>query len=115
MTDYDDVVSQLELTVDLRSLRKQREVTQVTDTVKLDKFNWTDPLNRLIWQKAFRERANSMILRDGKKYTIEYEPGMDRDGKKITRAWVKIGDGTIAPCGWFTVETVLRPEWVRST
>jgi hypothetical protein len=79
------------------------------------KFNWTDPLNRLIWQQAFKTRAKSMTLRDGKKYTIEYESGINLDGEKVTKAWVQI-DGWVGngPCGWFTVEKVLSPEWVRS-
>ena len=78
-------------------------------------FNWKDPLNRLIWQKAFKARAKSMVLRDGKTYIIEYmKPQIDPvTSLPVTKAWVKIADG-VAPCGWFTVETVLDPSWVRS-
>jgi hypothetical protein len=55
-----------------------------------------------------------MILRDGKTYTIEYEEGhVDVEGKKVTKAWVKIADN-VAPCGWFTVEKVLSPSWVTT-
>ena len=86
----------------------------MTDVSKTDPFNWTNPLNRLIWQRAFKARASSMILRDGKTYTIEYEEGhVDVEGKKVTKAWVKIADN-VAPCGWFTVEKVLSPSWVTT-
>ena len=78
---------------------------------KPEPFNWTNPLNRLIWQKAFKARAASMVLRDGKTYIIEYEPAVDFEGNKVTKAWVKIANG-VAPCGWFTVEKVLSPSWV---
>jgi hypothetical protein len=76
-------------------------------------FNWTNPLDRITWQQAFKARAPKMKLRDGNTYTIEYEPGVDRDGTKVTKAWVK-KDGSTTPCGWFTVEKVLAPGWVSS-
>lgn len=109
--DYDTVVSQLELRNELRKEREMRMTDTTTD--KPPQFNWTNPLDRLTWQKTFRTRATRMTLRDGKEYIIEYRPGVDRDGQKVTKAWVKIADG-IAPCGWFTVEKVLSKGWVSS-
>ena len=87
------------------------KAAQVADK-RPEVFNWTNPLDRITWQRAFKARANMMILRDGKKYTIEYEPAVDLDGNKVTKAWVKIADG-VAPCGWFTVEKVLKPSWIK--
>jgi hypothetical protein len=81
---------------------------------KPDQPNWLDPLNKMIWQRAFKARAKDMTLRDGRVFKIRYEPGKDREGKPVTMAWVQV-DGwvTNGPCGWFVVEKVLDPTWVR--
>ena len=85
-----------------------------SDTATTTK-DWKDPLNKLIWQKAFKARAKTMTLRDGTKYTIEYmKPSIDPvTHMPVTKVWVKVERG-IAPCGWFTLEKVLDPSWVRS-
>lgn len=85
---------------------------------QVSKSNWLDPLNKIIWQKAFRERATEMTLRDGRVFTIRYKtmcPFGDsearRKGVVVDYAWVQ-PKGTLGPpCGWFQVKDVLNPDW----
>lgn len=89
-----------------------------TEISAASRGEWLDPLNKLIWQKAFRERATTMTLRNGKKYKIRYEKrnvrSLDDRLNGITEmAWVQL-DGWVGngPCGWFRVNEVLNPYWI---
>jgi len=77
--------------------------------------DWRDPLNKFIWQRAFKERATEMTLRDGSVFTIRYDrrfPMGDEaakaEGKKIDYAWVQGKHSIGSPCGWFKVKDVLK-------
>jgi len=82
--------------------------------------DWKDPLNRIIWHRAFKERATKMTLRDGRVFTIRYErkapmgdPVEKAKGTLIDYAWVQ-GEGSItAPCGWFEVKDVVSMLWLK--
>lgn len=82
----------------------------------VDKSEWLDPLNRMIWQRAFRLKLTETTLRDGRKFTIKYVDGKDREGKPIVKAWIRpvAGQG-FAPCGWFVVKDCLDPLWLKET
>jgi len=87
---------------------------------QLVRGDWKDPLNRIIWQRAFKARATKMTLRDGRVFTIKYvtkppmgDPMAKTRGDKIEYAWVQY-DSAFVPCGWFEVKEVLSMEWMRS-
>ena len=79
------------------------ETTHITD--------WVDPLNMLLWKKAFSQRAKRVTLRDGREFTIEYSTRVNKiEGKKYDVAYAKpasdskIKHGSLfVPCGWFSV------------
>jgi len=78
--------------------------------------DWLNPLNRIIWQTAFKAKATQMTLRDGRKFNLTYE---DRSG--ILKVWVQIdrnsayvGHSAFLPCGWFDYDTVVSKEWITS-
>jgi len=82
--------------------------------------DWKDPLNKIIWQRAFKARATEMTLRDGRRFTIKYvtkspmgDPVAKAKGALIDYAWVQY-DRAFAPCGWFEVKEVLSMDWMRS-
>jgi hypothetical protein len=64
-----------------------------------EKEDWLSPLNRIIWLRAFRARQTLVTLRDGRKFTVDYDriPG---------KAWVDIASSEVNPCGWFDMERV---------
>jgi hypothetical protein len=75
---------------------------------------WLNPLNRMIWQRAFKAKSPTMTLRNGQKFSISY----DDHGRK-GKVWVAIIPGhqkpdfdPFTPCGWFDYEEVVHPTWV---
>jgi hypothetical protein len=61
--------------------------------------DWMSPLNKIIWLNAFRAKKKSVMLRDGRRFTIDYDqiPG---------KAWVDGTNGEVCPCGWFDLKRV---------
>lgn len=77
---------------------------------------WLNPLNRMIWQRAFRAKETSMTLRNGQKFNIKYDY-KGRTGKvwvQIDRASAPQGFDSFTPCGWFDYNEVVDPNWIRS-
>lgn len=63
------------------------------------KEDWMSPLNRIIWLNAFRQKKKIVRLRDGRRFSIDYDqiPG---------KAWVDCIDDFACPCGWFDMGRV---------
>jgi len=61
--------------------------------------DWMSPLNRIVWLRAFRTKKKVVQLRDGRKFSVDYNqiPG---------KAWVCIMGGPTHPCGWFDLYRV---------
>jgi hypothetical protein len=74
------------------------------------KENWLSPLNKMIWVKAFQNRATEMTIRDGRKFTIKYST-QRLYGEPADMAWVR-SEQFDGPCGWFPVKKVLDPIWL---
>jgi len=76
---------------------------------------WLNPLNRMVWQKAFKSKQTKMTLRNGQKFSIEYDCN-GREGKvwvQIVKGYEKSGFDPFTPCGWFDYEEVTDPQWVK--
>ena len=79
-----------------------------------EREDWMSPLNKIIWLNAFRSKKKEVMLRDGRRFTIDYDqiPG---------KAWVNGTNGEPAPCGWFDLKRVtddqflVEPAYRRST
>jgi len=73
------------------------------------------PMNRIIWQKAFRERSRTVTLRDGRKYTIRYTArrfGISRTFIDVAFIFPYKG---YAPCGYFSMKKVLDKGWITES
>jgi hypothetical protein len=79
--------------------------------------NWQNPLNQLIFKKAFKARATEITTRDGRKFSVDYETRsiskLDGGKEKATFAYVKIikqkpSENMFAPAGWFNVDNYLK-------
>lgn len=85
----------------------------------MERADWLDPINRIIWQKAFKAQAATMTLRDGRVFTIDYRrvkvTSLDvrKSGVKL-KAWVFPKHGECAPCGWFPVDDVIDITWIQN-
>lgn len=66
---------------------------------------WMNPLNKLIWRKAFKARATSVTINDGRKFTLDYT-------KRKGFVLVKPADGALVPMGWFDLKRVASLEWI---
>jgi hypothetical protein len=70
--------------------------------------NWMNPLNKLIWIKAFKDKQELVKLPGGMQFKCDYrlKPGL---------VWVKPSDGrTLVPCGWFDLNIVTKESWIES-
>jgi hypothetical protein len=76
--------------------------------------DWQNPLNKMIWQRAWKLKQATVTLRDGREFTCDYET---RPGHVYVQPVDTIAQGArsnLVPCGWFDLDTVLRKEWVTS-
>jgi len=75
-----------------------------------------DPLNRLIFKKALKERAERVTIRDGREFALEYRTIRDRlENKPELSVWIHpASDSKVrhpswcSPCGWFNVRKFMR-------
>ena len=67
--------------------------------------DWMSPLNKIIWHRAFKARKTQVRLRDGRRFSIDYDqiPG---------KAWVTIVGGPTHPCGWFDLARVTHDQFL---
>jgi hypothetical protein len=69
--------------------------------------NWMSPLNRIIWLNSFRKRMTRVVLRDGRRFSVDYDqiPG---------KAYVNImpNQGETIPCGWFELSRVTSDQFL---
>jgi hypothetical protein len=75
---------------------------------------WLNPLNRLIWQQAFKAKKTQMTLRNGQVFNITYDMN-DRVGKvwvQIAKGHAKPGFDSFTPCGWFDYDEVCDRTWI---
>jgi hypothetical protein len=79
------------------------EVTRMVESTKhpvVKRENWMSPLNRIIWLNAFKARQTNVIVRDGRRFTLDYT---QRSG----HVWVSIEPPDHHPCGWFDLENMV--------
>lgn len=76
--------------------------------------NWLSPMNRVILLKAFRKRNTSVILRDGRRFTMEYSTKSSFDDEFVDVVWVAPEIG-FAPCGWFRMDRVTDRLWITES
>jgi hypothetical protein len=74
----------------------------------VNRGEWLNPLNRMIWQRTIKARKTEMTLRNGKKFKLDYKTGAKRG-----EVWVSPEKG-FAPAGWFVIDKVLANDWVTS-
>jgi len=76
---------------------------------------WLNPLNRLIWQRAFKAKEPTMTLRNGQKFSITYDCNgrMGKAWVQIVKGYEKSGFDPFTPCGWFDYKEVTDPQWVK--
>lgn len=65
-----------------------------------------DPLNKIIWQRAIRNRNAELTTRQGKLFSLNYT-------KKQGKVWFKIVNGSRVPCGWLDIKSTLDEGWLR--
>lgn len=68
--------------------------------------DWLNPMNKLIWIKAFRAKQTTVAIRDGRKFTVRY---FDRKG--VPTIHVKPVDGFV-PMGYFEYKKVTHNSWL---
>lgn len=73
--------------------------------------SWLNPLNKMTWQAAIKNRRTKMTLRDGRVFTIEYQT-IPLFGEMQECIWVQEKDRIDGPCGWFSIKRVLDPIWL---
>lgn len=69
---------------------------------------WMNPLNKLIWIKAFKAKQTLVKLPGGAEFKCDYKlkPGL---------VWVSPANGKdLTPCGWFDLEVVTKKSWIES-
>lgn len=70
--------------------------------------NWLNPLNKLLFVKAFKNKANTCIIRDGRTFKLSYEQktmyGELKDVVHIT--------SISGPSALFLMERVLDETWL---
>jgi hypothetical protein len=71
--------------------------------------DWLNPMNKLIWIKAFKAKSPTVTLRDGRKFTIKYK---QRKGVDIVE--VRPVEGMV-PLGFFELKQVTDNSWLDDT
>ena len=79
--------------------------------------NWMDPLNKIIWRKAIKDKQTRVKIRDGREFVLKYEMVYDKiEQKKVEKVWISPAPGKtqyeFAPCGWFTVQKFIKGSGV---
>jgi hypothetical protein len=69
--------------------------------------DWMGPLNRLVWFRAFKTRAKTVRLADGRTFTLNYT---EKPGKVVIRP--KKG---FVPCGTFELDRVTHLDWLSES
>ena len=103
----DDPMKEVEDNVEKVLAPAMTPTTKVVDA-KIGRGEWLNPLNRIIWQTAFRAKAKSMTLRNGDKFNLTYE---EQSG--TLKVWVQSATYFV-PAGWFDYNMVISKEWVTS-
>jgi hypothetical protein len=68
--------------------------------------DWLSPMNKLIWIKAFKAKATTVTLRDGRKFRAWYT---QRDNVPIVE--VHPMEGRV-PMGYFELKKVTDHSWL---
>jgi len=78
------------------------------------KETWLSPPNRIIWIKAFRERAEIVTIRDGRKFKLRYSTETIF-GENKEMVYVSPLRDEFCPAGWFRLEKVTDNLWLTET
>ena len=74
-------------------------------------MDWLDPLNKLIFQQAFKHKQTSVKDRDGRTFDLTYgkfKPPVTEEFETVT---VKLRNAVV-PRGTFKLKEVTRIEWL---
>ena len=72
--------------------------------------DWLSPLNRIIWMAAFRKKEQTVTLRDGRKFVIDYDR---RPGEVFVKP--AKGSGDLVPRGFFNLKKVTENVWLAES
>lgn len=91
----------------------------VSDRTRLTSVeeSWMSPMNRIRWYRAFKARATSVTIRDGRRfniYYIEQNVGLEKTAVKLAVVKPVPGEGFV-PCGKFRLEKVTDRAWVTAS
>jgi hypothetical protein len=70
--------------------------------------NWMNPLNRIVWFKAFKAKQQEVQISDGRQFRVDYsrQPG---------KIWIEPIGSSLVPCGWFDAKRVSDKTWLEGT
>jgi len=68
--------------------------------------DWLNPMNKILWIKAFRSKSPTVTLRDGRKFTIKYARRNNIDIVEVRPV-----DGLV-PMGFFELKKVTDNSWL---
>jgi len=71
--------------------------------------DWLSPLNKILIQRAVRVKANTVILRNGKKFKLDYD-------KRASENMVQIKpvEGFV-PMGYFDLKKITHSSWLSES
>lgn len=72
--------------------------------------DWLSPLNRVKFQRAFRNKAAQVVLRDGRKFVLKYTKKRFY-GERVEVVFIS-PEYEFVPCGYFRMEKVLEKDWL---
>lgn len=74
-------------------------------------MDWLDPLNKLLFQQAFKHKQATVKDRDGRVFDLTYGKYKPAVTEEFETVHVKIRD-SIVPRGTFKLKEVTRLEWL---
>ena len=73
------------------------------------KEDWLSPLNKMIIQKAVKAKETSVTIRDGRKFTLDYEK---RGSEGLVLIKPHKHSGSFVPMGYFDIKKISHLSWL---
>lgn len=73
--------------------------------------DWMNPLNKLRWQEAIRNRKRTVTMLDGRRFTLDYGSGPHSDNVFFEPIPTP-GNKGLVPRGTFSIEKVTDDDWI---
>jgi hypothetical protein len=71
--------------------------------------DWLSPLNRILIQRAVRNKQSSVTLRDGRKFDLDYDK---RKSENMVQIKPHKQAGTFVPMGFFDIKRLTDSSWL---